>query len=310
MVKINKIKKLSFAEKIFEDQYSLIFTGSVIDDRTDHIEKLIVKNCDNSSVFRVKVDIENYVISFNEKQVRIAEIKDFLKELSLSYDDVNVLIETTSLDFSEILYLIYGLNNLNKRIDVSLCYIEPEDYNNKKTHLKEKEDFLLSDSRQKFIGLPIFSINSQDIDKSHLVALLGFENHRLGQILEEYDGSAFSNLISMIGIPAFKPGWENRSIHRHIEYFENLNTTMHSYPATNPYELNILLENFFNAYKKIVIASMGTKPAAIAAAVFLVNKTPFNSRNQYVGAIYDFPNKTVGRSQGVGEIYKYELTIN
>jgi hypothetical protein len=282
-----------------------------IDDRTTHIIDLINQNYSYNNSYKVRIDISKYCLYFNEEKVNILNLNDFFSSKYAFKTEKNcrVLIETTSLDFSEILYLLHGLKALNSKVDIVLSYLEPKDYSNTNTHLKEKEEFLLSESQQKFIGLPLFSVNNQDTDKSHLIALLGFENNRLGQVLEEYDGASFSNLISMVGIPAFNPGWENRSIHRHIEYFENIKTSLHSYPATNPYELNLVLEKFFRAYKKIVIASMGTKPAAIAASVFLVNNVPNNTRQQYVGAIYDFPNKSKGRSVGVGEKYMYELAI-
>ena len=309
MVKIKKIKVLNKAEDYFDSQYDILFTGQSIDDRTTYINSVIESKCDKRIIHQVKIDIKNYSMHFNTVSVSILRLRDYLFSFKPQSANLKVFIETTTLDFSEILYLLYGFQSLGQEVEIVLSYVEPDDYNNSRTHLKEKDEFLLSDSLQKFTGLPLFSINSQDREKSHLVALLGFENHRLGQVLEEDDGSSFSNLISMIGIPAFKPGWENRSIHRHIEYFGKLKTSMQSYPATNPYELNLVLEKLYRAYEKISIASMGTKPAALAAAVFLVNNISKNSRQKHVGAIYDFPNKSIGRSTGVGTIYKYDITI-
>lgn len=309
MVKIKKIRQLKSTDCIFSSPYDLIFNGMSIDDRTMHINDLIIKNCAPQNSYKVKIDIENYCLYFNDEEVPILRLNDFFLSKTTNKINIRVLIETTSLDFSEILYLLNGLKVLEGKVDVVLSYLEPDDYSNANTHLKEKEEFLLSESQQKFVGLPLFSVNNQDNDKSHLIAILGFENNRLGQVLEEYDGASFSNLISMVGIPAFNPGWENRSIHRHIEYFDNIKTSLHSYPATNPYELNLVLEKLYRAYQKVVIASMGTKPAAIAACVFLVNNAPNNTRQKYVGAIYDFPNKSKGRSIGVGEKYMYELAL-
>jgi hypothetical protein len=311
MVKIKKIKLLKCASSIFDSKYDMVFSGIPLDDRTRYITELIDQHYSVRNSYKVRIDIDSYCLNFNNEKINILKLDDFFtkKNSSKKEDDLRVLIETTSLDFSEILYLLYGLKTYKGKVSVILSYIEPNDYSNTNTHLKEKEEFLLSESQQKFIGLPLFSVNNQEDDKSYLIALLGFENNRLGQILEEDDGFSFDSLISMVGIPAFNPGWENRSIHRHLEYFDNIKTSLHSYPATNPYELNLVLEKFLRAYKKIVIASMGTKPAAIAASVFLVNNTPQNTRQRHVGAIYDFPNKSTGRSVGVGEKYMYELII-
>ena len=99
------------------------------------------------------------------------------------------------------------------------------------------------------------------------------------------------------------------SILRHLDHFESLKTKLHSYPATNPFELNKVLEALHKGYDRMVIASMGAKPAALAAAIFLINHFPKNTRHKQVGAIYDFPKKKQGRSVDIGEIYEYKISI-
>ncbi|MBB1342533.1 hypothetical protein H5158_12900 [Pseudoalteromonas sp. SR45-6] len=311
MVTIKKIKQLnSIADYFQQDKvYNLIFKGSPIDDRTTQIADEIEKHSNKSKVLEVSIAIDKYSLSIGNKDIRLLELGTFLNSLISNCESPAILIEATSLDFSEILYLIDALSKQQNVTEIAISYIEPDEYSDSPSHIKETSEFLLSESNQKFVGLPLFALNSQEQMKSHLVAILGFENHRLGQALEEDDGASFSNMHAMIGIPAFNPGWENRSILRHLDHFESIKTRLHSYPATNPYELNKVLEALHKGYDRMVIASMGTKPAALAAAIFLINNVPKNTRQKQVGAIYDFPKKKQGRSVGIGEIYEYQISI-
>ncbi|MGY8333827.1 hypothetical protein L1Q87_24425, partial [Klebsiella pneumoniae] len=56
--------------------------------------------------------------------------------------------------------------------------------------------------------------------------------------------------------------------------------------------------------------SLGTKPTAIGICVFLINNHPNNSVEKQLGAIYDYPIKSINRTIGIGEIYSYELSIS
>ena len=311
MVTIKKIKQLNSIADYFQQEkvYDLIFKGRPIDDRTIQISDKIEKYSDKSKVLEVCINIEQYSLSIGNKSIRLLELGTFLCSLLSEFESPTILVEATSLDFSEILYLVDALNKQPNVTGIAISYIEPCEYSDSPSHIKETSEFLLSESNQKFIALPLFALNSQEQNKSHLVAILGFENHRLGQALEEDDGASFSNMHAMIGIPAFNPGWENRSILRHLDHFESIKTKLHSYPATNPFELNKVLEDLHKGYDRIVIASMGTKPAALAAAIFLINHVPKNTRQKQVGAVYDFPKKKQGRSVGVGEIYEYQISL-
>lgn len=308
MVIFKRIRKLTKITSFLERGYDAIFIGTAIDDRTRAIIHEVEQHGGKASVYQIAIDIDSYELSINGNKYSLRSISTLFSSFVWLKEGCSVLVESTSLDFSEILYVMQSISAQQAKLSVSFSYLEPIDYKNKNSHLKEKEDFLLSDSRQKFLGLPGFSTNHQEGSNAHLIALLGFEGQRLGQVLEEDDKAIFKNLVALVGLPAFKPGWENRSLYRHIEHF-NSKTTLHPYPSTNPYQLTKILDSFFSAYKQIVITSMGTKPAAIACAVFLINNVPRNNRTKNVGAIYDFPKKSKERSIGVGEMFIYETVV-
>jgi hypothetical protein len=310
MIKINRIKEIYDVENAVSNKNYLVFIAEPIDDRTRFISDLLLKNLVESNIVKVAIDIDNYALKINNKLVLIKEFTTYLGALLKTKKFDEILIETTSIDFSELLYVLNSLDKLAISTPISAIYIEPDSYSQKNSNIDENIDFLLSDSHQNFHSLPYFSVNTPENDKSNLVAILGFENQRLGQALgEDDDGVSYESLQAMIGIPAFKPGWENNSLDIHLNYFKNINTQLTSYPATNPYQLNKDLEELLVAYKKLIIVSMGTKPAALAICIFLVNNVVNNNRAKRVGTIYDFPQKKKNRSIGIGKTFLYHLCI-
>ncbi|MNM89863.1 hypothetical protein D3C81_1021050 [compost metagenome] len=139
------------------------------------------------------------------------------------------------------------------------------------------------------------------------MSFLGFENSRLGQILESDDGATFGKLFAFVAVPAYQAGWENNSLRKHLSYFEQPKTELMLYPGNNPYEVLKKLEKIYSAYTNVVIAAIGTKPSTLASALFLVNKIEMNTLKQQVGAIHDYPIKSKGRSSGIGCISAYIL---
>jgi hypothetical protein len=310
MIKINRIKEIYDVDKALLNKNYLVFIAESIDDRTRFINDLLSKSHDKSNIVKVAIDIDNYSLKINDSPILIKELTTYLGELLKSKKFDEILLEATSLDFSELLYVLNSLDKLAISAPISAIYIEPDKYSQKNSNIDENIDFLLSDSHQNFHSLPYFSVNTPENDKSNLVAILGFENQRLGQALgEDDDGVSYESLQAMIGIPAFKPGWENNSLDIHLNYFKNINTQLTSYPATNPYQLNRDLEELLVAYKKLVIVSMGTKPAALAICIFLVNNITKNNRGKRVGTIYDFPQKKKDRSIGIGKTFLYSLSV-
>ena len=175
----------------------------------------------------------------------------------------------------------------------------------------EAEDFSLSEGRNSFGALPMYSA-PQDISGTTqpvLLAPLGFEGSRLGQMLEQDDGATFSEMIGLIGAPALKPGWENRSIYSHLRYFSNVNTRLEYYSCRNPYQTLELLESIRFEADKLILAALGTKPSSLACAIFLINNFRKNTRLKMISAIYDFPVASYKRTVGVGKANLYRLNI-
>lgn len=302
MINFNKVYIHTSISKLPSFSSDIVFIGNAIDDRTNEIDKH-VKESSTAIAKTVKYDNINHLLIIDNQPTSLRNINEYFEKNNFN----KIFIDSTSLDFPEILYLLHGINLSSKNCDIIIIYIEPHDYNSQISDINEEEDFPLSDNIQNFSALPLFSINNNKQDKSVLIATLGFESSRLGQVLGEDDGACYSELQAMLGLPAYKPGWENRSLNKHLNYFSRIETSLTPYPACNPYEMNKKLTDFYETYSKIVITSLGTKPSVIGICLFLVNNISYNTRKKQIGAVFDFPTKSKGRTNGIGKIYSYHL---
>ncbi|WP_337049667.1 hypothetical protein [Serratia fonticola] len=302
MIKLNRMKKIDNLEVFNNNEFDVFFFGKVIDERTEYVLK-VIKKPQHRSISFSKDELVMFVNGKEKSLIQFITDDEFK-----SYS--RVIIDSTSLDFPELLYTLYALNQVEKDIEITLIYVEPSSYTRKDSILEEDDEYSLSEGVSNFSALPIFSINNRQNNKNNniLLSFLGFENSMLGQILESDDGATFGKLFAFVAVPAYQAGWENNSLRKHLSYFEQPKTELMLYPGNNPYEVLKRLEKIYNAYANIVIAAIGTKPSTLASALFLVNKIGKNTIEQQIGAIHDYPIKSRGRSSGIGCISAYILS--
>lgn len=302
MIKFKRIRThndLNFTNR----HYDIFFYGEELDERTG----LAIKKVNTSNALQVKYIKNEYKLKLNDDKFKLLELKSALEYFSPK----SIIIDSTSLDFPEILYLLYAINMVKGIGLLTVLYIEPKEYSKSASKEGVDEEYQLSDGRQPFSSLPVFSLNTitSGIQKTSLVSFLGFESSRLGQILSNDDGASFNKLLACISVPAYIPGWENKSIRKHLLHFDSMTTELRTCPGTNPYAVYQTLLDIYAENPMLVLTSLGTKPTAIGICVFLINNHPNNSVEKQLGAIYDYPIKSINRTVGVGEIYSYELSI-
>ena len=302
MIKFKRIRThndLNFTNR----HYDIFFYGEELDERTG----LAIKKVNTSNALQVKYIKNEYKLKLNDDKFKLLELKSSLEYFSPK----SIIIDSTSLDFPEILYLLYAINMVKGIELLTVLYIEPKEYSKSASKEGVDEEYQLSDGRQPFSSLPVFSLNTitSGIQKTSLVSFLGFESSRLGQILSNDDGASFNKLLACISVPAYIPGWENKSIRKHLLHFDSMTTELRTCPGTNPYAVYQTLLDIYAENPMLVLTSLGTKPTAIGICVFLINNHPNNSVEKQLGAIYDYPIKSINRTVGVGEIYSYELSI-
>lgn len=303
MIKFKRIRthsNLDFTNR----HHDVFFYGEELDERTG----LAIKKVNASNAIQVKYVKNDYALKFNDDKYKLLELKNALESMSPK----RIIIDSTSLDFPEILYLLYAINIAKGVESLTVLYIEPKEYNKSVSTDGVDEEYQLSDGRQPFSSLPVFSLNTMTSasQKTSLVSFLGFESSRLGQILSNDDGASFNKLLACISVPAYIPGWENKSLRKHLLHFDSMETDLKTCPGANPYAVYQTLLEIYTENPRLVLTSLGTKPTAIGICVFLINNHPNNSLEKQLGAIYDYPIKSINRTIGIGEIYSYELSIN
>lgn len=291
---------------------AILFHGEMIDDRG----RTIISHFNSRHTMNKQIQYfeDQFNISINQDNVHIMSFNDFIARQISSDKSDSIWIEATTLGFAEILLLLDALaaNKISKKIYIT--YAEPKEYKGKIASSFVHDDFDLTRQFASFRPIPgytLLSAPSSQEKKAELISFLGFERSRLGQILNADDGASYKSLHPIIPLPAFKLGWENRSVKTHLEFFQlDMCQSLKYVSANNPYQALKALEKivYSRGDEKFIIAPIGTKPNAIGCAIFLVNTK--NNESNRTGVLYDFPTKKPERSQGVGKINIYTLSLS
>lgn len=223
---------------------------------------------------------------------------------SVSYIGKRVLIDSTSLSFPELMHLFLIFERDNQAFDV--VYVQPQSYqkDNDEKGLSDVETFSLSDDGLGPKQLQPFVNYSSDI---YLTICLGFEGHRFGALIhsEQYN---ISELSYIVGVPAFKVGWENKTLANNykvmMDVAAGVETNLKIAPANDPISTYDAIDRAYRSStyseKTFFLAPLGTKPAAIASAAFAVNK-------KKLVVIYDFVKKKKQRSSGTDLVHLWRF---
>lgn len=280
---------LSGSKKVYDIAFAC---SQKYDDRSDwssrYLETISVE------VIHVEYSHEDFTLKVGET---IFELRN---SSELNYSDKKILIDATSLPFPEIIHLFRVMDENNHDFDV--IYVQPDSYREEKanTNIENVRSFSLSDDILAAQQLPPFVNYSFN---TTLFVCLGFEGHRFGALVhsEEIDTR---NLTCLVGVPAFKAGWENKSLSNNYKIMMDLRTNSDvSYkhaPANDPLGVYEEIKKAYTSskYQKrgFCMAPIGTKPSAIAVAQFAVNKSD-------VVVLYDFVQKKQKRSIGTDTVH-------
>ncbi len=282
--------------------------GKAIDERGRFIAK-----CFNTPAHKLTMAIAlnatNMTLAVNGLSVSYHEITNCFNNKTKKSNLECIIIDATTLGVAEILIVMKWLHTAPKCEKVSIIYTEPEDYPPKieLPSIFGSHQFNLSKASVGYKSLPGFTKTVSTDVKSHLVALLGFERVRLGQLLQNDEGAYIDEITPVFGVPGFKPSYDKHSAFQNIESIQNKRNKPLFASANNPYETFKLLEKIRKTVpnKVINVAPIGTKPMAIGAALFILKY-----RKDNVGLMYDHPINTSDRSKGVSRIHLYSIKIS
>ncbi|WP_178861937.1 hypothetical protein [Thiomicrorhabdus cannonii] len=311
-------KKFNHLSELLLSDYDVIVVGNrIIDERSKLIHDSI-KVC-SSQVVEVFYNFQTFSMSVNGVFVKLHELDTFLQQ----FKHRNILIEVTTLDFSEILLIVKGLYKIVRRL--SFSYVEPEGYRRVTSALLSEHKFELSNSFSKISPIPPFSplMDGKSIS-GHLISFVGYEHSRLGRILSEDENSTIKKFSMVFAVPAFNPGWESHSIFQHANYLEDrMYDESYFIAATSPFSIfNFLKEEIepsLTPNQILQIAPYSTKPVSVGVVLYSVNRlfdaanknggAPMDKAKNSVSIKYDFPNKSQNSTYGVGAVHLYEVDL-
>jgi hypothetical protein len=290
---------------------SIFFYGKKIDDRSIRMVDFISAQCKYGHEVLYKNKTNSFIM--NDISIKFNELEKAMSESIKKNNIKNIVLESTSLGYTELLIILLNLSKRNSSIEITILYAEPLEYTKKSENELDSETYELSEDYHPHKYIKPFLLNEpHDFISSKaatLISFIGFEENRLGRVIEKNnDDNKYNEFIYIMPVPGFKFGWENISLSKHYHLIDNYKE-IHYAPADDPYETYRILEKIVenNPSKKIVIMPLGTKPCTIGASIFLVNK---KIENKYdIATKFDFPIKSKNRSKGISKIYEYRLKL-
>lgn len=216
-----------------------------------------------------------------------------------------VVLDATTLGVGEILHVLAAVKAVGGS-EVEFFYVEPKQYAKAPavSSATMSREFRLTENCR-FIGVQGFIHEYRGADEAHHVFLIGFEPGRLRNALEQREVELDRYcLYAIAGVPAFQFGWESNSLHTHARAFEEIKigrSRLSYCDASSIREAYLSLWELYSAVGSeeacFYVSPLGTKPHAVAAALFLVETKGAACKTSL---FYDHPVRVDGRSVEMG----------
>lgn len=285
----------------FSSNFCLGISGSGIDDRSRYSIELIQR--ESASVVTIEYRKSTLDLVVGEHVIECHELRSYFSNLDLS----SILIDSTSLDVPELALILKSLHGI-KSLNVVILYVEPEEYTSEINKIFEHEDFSLSNEISGFegTGIPTISMPVESELGRRFIFFVGFEGGRLQNAIETYDVATDEARI-YFGLPAFKAGWEVKSIRRNLQalHDQSFSARIGYCSASNCTDALKSLYKVRSSDDETInyLVPLGTKPNALAA-ILLMLEYPETTR-----LLYDQPDKRSERSRGVGRRHYYQYMV-
>lgn len=298
---INIKSTSSDVEYSFPFEFSHGFFGCSIDDRSHCSIEYVKKNTINPTVFCYRPESLDVVIG--EEIFECHDLDRFFDECM----PTSILIDSTSLDIPELALILKALHS-RSGLRIVLLYVEPAEYTSSEASTLEQENFSLSNEISGFegAGIPTISMPVDDESLRRFIVFVGFEGGRLQSVIETYDISNEEARI-YFGLPAFKPGWESKSMQRNLQALsdKSIGGRIGYCSASSCTDALISLRKVKAVDGETInyVVPLGTKPNSIASILFSLEDP------KRVRLLYDLPSKRSGRSRGVGRRHYYQYLV-
>lgn len=272
-----------------------------LDDRSRHSAELTRAAARKS--FRVRYDPAKFSLCVGDETFRVDDLEDLFRKFRAQ----SLVLDATTMEFPEILYVLSAYRKQPDRPRCGFFYVEPQRYRQRPENMSvvPGNAFDLSDGFLGNLQLPPFTRLLSNDNKAHLVAFLGFEGDRLMRVLDADDGHFYERVSIVFGIPPFQPSWDLHALMANASLLERQNTTVLYCGANNPRAAYKLLEDAHTGMvagptNRLSVAPFGTKPMALGAALFRLD-------HDILSPIYDHPLRKPDRTYGVHRRHWYEV---
>lgn len=285
----------------FSYEFSLGISGCSIDERSRYSAELIQR--ESAKVINVEYRKGTLDLAVDGNVVECHELASYLERFDLS----SVIIDSTSLEVPELALIMKSLHEISG-LRVVILYVEPEEYSSEVNKILEHEEFSLSNEVSGFegTGIPTISMPVESELGRRFIFFVGFEGGRLQNAIETYDVATDEARI-YFGLPAFKAGWEVKSIRRNLQalHDQSFSTRIGYCSASNCTDAlkSIYKVKSFDDETINYIVPLGTKPNSLAAILSML-EYPETTR-----LLYDQPDKRSERSKGVGRRHYYHYMV-
>lgn len=272
-----------------------------LDDRSRHSAALTRASAQKS--YQVRYDPTKFTLTVGDEVFRVDDLEDLFRKFRAR----SLVLDATTMEFPEILYLLSAYRMQHDRPRCGFFYVEPEGYKQRDINMSVVPGNAF-DLSEKFLGnlqLPPFTRLLSSSNKAHLVAFLGFEGDRLMRVLDADDGHFYEKVSIVFGVPPFQPSWDLHSLMANSSLLERQNTTVLYCGANNPRAAYMLLKDAHAAMasgrtNRLSVAPFGTKPMALGAALFRLE-------HDILSPIFDHPVRKPDRTFGVHRRHWYEI---
>ncbi len=284
--------------------HAIFFCGEAIDDRGRAILS-VIQNEPSNLIIKVYFDVSRYVVILNGVEYPVLKANTVISALIEANDGNQFYLDATTVGFVELLLVLRWFSR-SKFCTLSVFYAEPLRYKSRIDYMNDfgKHEFDLTSYSAGFKAVPGFSKALSTDDKATLVAVLGFERSRLGQLIQSDEGAYIGNILPIFGTPGFKVGWDKHSFLQSVDTLKDRSGKPQFVTAYSAIDIFNCLERIKISLpnETIMVAPFSTKPLSLGVVVFLVN----NSEDVILK--YDHPTKKSDSSEGVGKIHEYTVT--
>lgn len=246
-----------------------------------HVQFLLIEESEDGHSFRV----EN--ADFQSKTMA-----NFHFELA-KIPSEHIYLDITGLSHSIWAPLIKAF--LESKINFSIVYVEPMEYNKLKGHGQSKI-YDLSEKIRGIAPIPGFATFAAEEEDAFLfVPMLGFEGARFSFMIETVD-PAGKNTYPIIGVPGFRAEYpfytyqNNQLALKKTNSWRNVLYVTADCPFSAFHEIKMLSAKYPKLHLKIAL--IGTKPHALGGVLF---RLAFPERSEL---LYDHPIKKQKRTRG------------